>query len=265
MKTILRYVRLYILIGAQVAKARMSYRVDFIVTFIGALFWSLPSFFSIVVILGNIPSLAGWSLEELVFLYGFYELAMWPNGLFFQRVWGLPWEVQSGGFIKYYFRPLNMMFYFMSEIVYTDMFIFLPIPLGLLIWSSIRLGIVWDAVRIVGGLCLLFSASLIVDALMIAAASTAFWLTNSHSLLELTSRIRENARYPLTIYNLPVRIVFSVILPLGFVAFYPVQWILRPHEAGIIPFLTPVVGVACFAASYLVWHMGTRKWSGTGT
>ena len=56
----------------------------------------------------------------------------------------------------------------------------------------------------------------------------------------------------------------SRIVLLG-VAFYPVQWILHSGEAGIVPFLTPLVGVICFAFGYLIWHMGTCRWSGTGT
>jgi ABC-2 type transport system permease protein len=56
-----------------------------------------------------------------------------------------------------------------------------------------------------------------------------------------------------------------MIFPLGFVAFYPVQWILRPGEAGITHLLTPVMGIACFALAYMIWRRGTRTWSGTGT
>jgi ABC-2 type transport system permease protein len=56
-----------------------------------------------------------------------------------------------------------------------------------------------------------------------------------------------------------------VVVPIGFVAFYPVQWILYSRDAGIVPFLTPVAGIVCFALGYLAWHKGTRRWSGTGT
>jgi hypothetical protein len=41
--------------------------------------------------------------------------------------------------------------------------------------------------------------------------------------------------------------------------------IIRPEEAGILPWLTPVAGIASFALACLVWAMGARKWSGTGT
>jgi ABC-type uncharacterized transport system permease subunit len=264
MKTLLRYLRLYFLIGAQYTKARMSYRSDFIISFIGGIFWWVPSCFSILVIFMNIPSLAGWSFDELMFMYGFYMFAMTPAGLF-NNVWALPWQVQRGDFIKYYFRPLNTMFYFMSEVVDVGLIVYLIVSVALMAWASIRIGIAWDVVRIAGAISMLVSASLIVIGLMVAAASTAFWLTNSHSLLMLASRFRENARYPLTIYNTAFRVIFSVIVPIGFVAFYPVHWILRPGEAGIVPFLTPVVGVTCFLLSYLLWHKGTQRWSGTGT
>jgi ABC-2 type transport system permease protein len=265
MRTIARYIRIYLLLVAQHLKARMSYRADFLVSIILTFFWWVPSLFSVAVIFANVPSLAGWSLEELVFVFGFFMLASTPNGIFFGNAWQLPWQVRSGNFVKYYFRPLNMMFYFMSEDIGLGSLWAVAAGVGLMAWSSIRLAIAWDAVRILGTLVLVLSSSLIVSALMIAAASTAFWLRNSHALLELVSRFRENARYPMTMFNGVFRFIFSAIVPIGFVAFYPAQWILRPGEAGIVPFLTPLVGVACFALAYLVWHRGARRWSGTGT
>ena len=265
MTVIRRYARLYRLLAAQYLKARMSYRADFFVSLVFMLLWFLPSFFSVVVIFSNIPSLAGWSLEELVFVYGFYMLAMVPNGLFFQNVWQLPRQVRSGGFIKYYFRPLNMLFYYMSEIIDLESLNAIPVGVGLMVWASIRLGLVWTVERIAGTLVLLTSASLVVCALMVASASTAFWLTNAHSLLNLASRFRENARYPMTIFNGAFRFAFSVLVPVGFIAFYPSQWILRPDEAGLLPWLTPVAGVASFSLACLVWARGARRWTGTGT
>ncbi len=265
MTSIRRYARLYGLLSAQYLKARMNYRTDFLVSLIFMLLWFLPSFFSVIVLFANIPRLAGWSLEELVFVYGFYMLAMVPNGLFFQNVWSLPWHVRSGTFIKYYFRPLNMLFYYMSEIIDINSLHGIPIGIGLIAWSSLRLGVEWTVGRIAGTFVLLSSASLVVYAIMLASAAMSFWLTNAHSLLELSSRFRENARYPMTIFPGAFRFIFSVLVPIGFIAFYPSQLILRPQEAVIIPWLTPVAGLATFALACLVWTLGTRKWSGTGT
>jgi ABC-2 type transport system permease protein len=265
MKTLRRYLRLYFLITSQYVKARMSYRSDFIISCFGIFFYNIPSFFGLVVIFSNIPSLAGWSFDELMFIYGFTVLSMGPVGIVFDNIWSLSWQIQNGGFIKYYFRPLNMMFYFMSETVDLKGIPQIAIGIALVVWSSIRIGIAWDFVRVLGALSLLFTASLVMIGFMVAASSTAFWITNSHSLVMLVSRLREYARYPLTIFNSAFRFIFSVIVPIGFVAFYPVQWILHSGESGIVPFLTPIVGVLCFTLGYIVWSRGTRRWSGTGT
>lgn len=265
MKALLRYLRLYGLLTAQYLKSRMSYRTDFLVSFVFMLLWFLPSFFSVVVLFATIPSLAGWSLEELIFVYGFYMVAMVPNGLLFQNVWQLPWQVRSGAFIKYYFRPLNTMFYYMAEVIDLSSLNAIPIGIGLMVWASMQLGVVWSFATVAATFVLLVSASLIVCALMVASASTAFWLTNAHSLLNLASRFRENARYPMTIYNGAFRFAFSALVPIGFVAFYPSQWILRPEEAGVLPWLTPLVGAASFALACLVWSRGVRRYTGTGT
>jgi ABC-2 type transport system permease protein len=265
MKTLGRYLRLYFLISSQYIKARMSYRADFIISIVGMAFANVPSFLGLYVIFANIPSLAGWSLDELLFIYGFTVLSMSLVQVVFDNIWQLRWKVQDGSFIKYYFRPLNMMFYYMSEVVDIKGLPQIAFGIFLTAWSSAKIGIVWTLGRVMGSLCMLVSASLVMTGLMTAASSLAFWIVNSFSLLMLVSRMRDYARYPLSIFNGFFRIIFSVVVPIGFVAFYPVQWILYSRDAGIVPFLTPVAGIVCFALGYLVWHKGTRRWSGTGT
>ncbi len=265
MKTLGRYLRLYFLIASQYVKARMSYRVDFIISSFGILFANVPSFLGMFVIFNNIPSLSGWSFNELMFIYGFTVLSMSLVQVVFDNIWMLRWKVQDGSFIKYYFRPLNMMFYYMSEVVDLKGFTQIALGIALIAWSSAKIGVVWTFGRVAGALCMLASASLVMTGLMTAASSTAFWIVNSFAILALVSRMRDYARYPLSIFNGVFRVIFSAVVPIGFIAFYPVQWILHGKEAGVMPYLTPIAGVACFALGYLVWARGTRRWSGTGT
>lgn len=265
MKTLLRYLRIYLRLCAQYAKAKLSFRADFLISLFGTVMWWVPSLFSVVVIFGNVKSIAGYSLDELLFIYGFFLLAMEPAGFFFGNVWSLGFKVRSGDFIKYYFRPLNMMFYYMSESIDLISLWTVPAGIALMAASSARLGIRWTALKLAGILALLGSSSLIACAMMVAAASAAFWIVNSHSLLNLVSNFRDSAKYPMGIYDKPFRFVFSSLVPIGFIAFYPVQWILRPGEAGLVPFLTPLVGVASFGMAALVWSLGVRRWNATGT
>jgi len=104
------YSRLYSMIVSQYIKGRMQYRADFIISSIGMGLMSLTGIFTLWVLFASIPNLAGWSFNELLFMYAFYLLATSPVQIFFDNIWRLRMHVQSGEFIKYYFRPLNMIF-----------------------------------------------------------------------------------------------------------------------------------------------------------
>jgi ABC-2 type transport system permease protein len=115
MRTLVRYFRLYFIIEAQYIKARMQYRADFIISSIGMFFTSLASLAVFWVLFNSITTLAGWTLMEMVFIYAFYMIAISPMQILFDQFWNLRYDLQQGTFLKFYFRPLNMMFYYISE------------------------------------------------------------------------------------------------------------------------------------------------------
>lgn len=265
MKKLIKYIKLYFLLFAQYAKSLMSFKVDFFISLIGMFMWWVPSFISILIIFYNIPSLSSYSYYELMYMYGFFLLAMEPSALFFNNVWRIDTAVRYGDFIKYYLKPINMLFYFMSESIDLQSLWTIPAGIGIIVWTSIKLNIQWTAIKILITILLLFSSSLIICSFMLTTACTAFWITNAHSLLEIVSSFRENSRYPITIYSKGLRILFSTLIPIGFVCFYPTQWILQLDGFGIIPYLTPFVGIFFFSISLFVWKKGVLKWTGTGT
>ncbi|TFH00485.1 MAG: ABC transporter permease, partial [Calditrichales bacterium] len=115
MGTLRHYLRLYFLIEAQYIKSKMQYRDDFLISSIGMVFSSLTTIAVFWVLFDTIPQLAGWSFDQLIFIYAFYLLAISPMQVLFDHFWQLRFHVIQGTFIKYYFRPLNMMFYYSSE------------------------------------------------------------------------------------------------------------------------------------------------------
>jgi ABC-2 type transport system permease protein len=104
-----------------------------------------------------------------------------------------------------------------------------------------------------------------VIAILVIASCTAFWTLQSYSILALAFRLREFAQYPTTIFDGFFRFLFTYIIPIGFVAFYPSQLMLRPQEASWLIYISPVVGIALFALAYLVWSVGVNSYSGTGS
>jgi ABC-2 type transport system permease protein len=265
MLSIGEYIRLYFMIETQYIKAQMQYRADFLISSIGMFFSSLATLSIFVVLFQSIPNLAGWSLMEMVFIYAFYMIAISPMQILFDNIWWIRYKVQSGEFIKYYFRPLNMMFYFMSERFDIKGLTQLAAGIILLIYSSAQLGLEWSLVKVLILLGAVFSASLVLVSIAVMAGSSAFWLVNSYPVLALAWKLREFAPYPITIFDGVFRFAFTFILPIGFIAFYPAQFFLRPEEISPVFYLTPVIGIGLFAFTYKVWALGVNSYTGTGS
>jgi len=264
-RTLRRYTKLYFLIVSQYVKARMQYRADFIISSIGMVFVSIATVLTFRVLFNSIPNLAGWSFDEIVFIYGFFMLAVTPLQIFFDHVWWLRYEVQDGSFIKYYFRPINMMFYYMSEIVDLKGIVQVFLGAAALVYASIQLELVWTPLRVLLLLIMLFSSSLVTISILTIAAYTCFWTTNSYPVMALALKIRDFAQYPMSVFEGFSRFVFTYLIPIGFIAFYPAQLFLRPEEVSLLVYLSPLVGIGFFALAYLVWHKGVNSYSGTGS
>ncbi len=99
-------------------------------------FTSLATLAVFWVLFKSIPDLAGWSFMEMVFIYAFYMIAISPMQILFDHVWQLRYDLQQGTFLKYYFRPLNMMFYYMSEMF--DLKGLTQLVLGSVFWCTPR-------------------------------------------------------------------------------------------------------------------------------
>src|SRR5258706_16352208 len=176
MRSLREYLRLYWIIEAQFIKAKMQYRADFIISSIGMFVSSLATLGIFWVIFDSIPDLAGWSLMEMVFIYAFYMIAISPMQILFDHAWQLRFHIQQGTFLKYYFRPLNMMFYYMSEMFDLKGLTQLVMGIILLAYASLQLHINWTLLRFLLLIVTLFSAALVQISIIVAASCAAFWV-----------------------------------------------------------------------------------------
>ena len=74
--------------------------------------------------------------------------------------------------------------------------------------------------------------------------------------------------YPLTIYPRALQFVFTFILPLGWITFYPASELLgrRPDYIPVnMALVTFLIGVFIFALSCLVMSLGMRRYESAGS
>ena len=265
MKKIGFYLRIYRKILAQDLKSKMSYRADFIISTIGMIFTNIAGFVSFWILFKNFPSIDGWGYYEILFLYGFSLISLTPVQCFFDNNWSLRNYVYTGDFIKYCFRPINLFFYYQSEVFDVKGLGQLAFGVGTLAYSWIKLGLGFSPLMLLQVIVFLITASLVMIALQNAAAATCFWIVNSFYILDLTLKFKDYAKYPVTIFSPVFRFIFTFLMPIAFIAYYPSLVILRPDVVPLLSWLSPIFGIVFFFLSYKLWMFGAMKYSGTGS
>lgn len=265
MKKIGFYLHIYRKILAQDLKSKMSYRADFIISTIGMIFTNIAGFVSFWILFKNFSSIDGWGYYEILFLYGFSLISLTPVQCLFDNNWSLRNYVYSGDFIKYCFRPINLFFYYQSEVFDVKGLGQLAFGVGTLAYSWIKLGLGFSPLMLLKVIVFLITASLVMIALQNAAAATCFWIVNSFYILDLTLKFKDYAKYPVTIFSPVFRFIFTFLMPIAFIAYYPSLVILRPDVVPLLSWLSPIFGIVFFFLSYKLWMFGAMKYSGTGS
>lgn len=259
------YSKLYIKMISQYIKARMQFRSDFYISTFAMLLLNITGLFTYWVLFYSINNIEGWNLNELIFLYSFALLAVTPMQLFFDNLWVIRISLRNGNFIKYYFKPINTLFYYVSEVFDIKGLGQLVLALTMLVYSSVKLGIHWNPLNVIMFVVFIFGSALIMISLALMAASVSFWVIESVSVLVLIFKLSEYARYPITIFNGFFRFIFTCIIPVAFIGYYPSRFFLKPDSVDIGVFATPFIGVGLFIIAYNIWRIGLNRYSGTGS
>lgn len=261
----LYYLRIYIKVQIQDIKSKMSYRSDFFISMIGMLFTNISGFLAFWITFQNFPSVMGWDYNEMLFLYGFSLLALTPVQVFFYNNWNLRSYVYSGDFIKYCFRPINLFFYYISEVFDIKGVAQFLFGIVILAYSWSRIGLSFSVIIFAKLLVALVTASLFMIAMMNAAAATCFWIINSGYVMVFVNKFKDYAKYPVTIFNPVFRFIFTFVIPIAFIAYYPGLIIIRPGNTPLLTYLSPLIGAAFFYLSYKIWMKGAMSYAGTGS
>lgn len=259
------YINIYFKIIAQDIKSKMSYRSDFIISTVGMVATNIAGFIAFLIMFGKFPSINGWGYYEILFLYGFSLISITPTQCLLDNNWSLRRYVYDGDFVKYCFRPINLWFYYVSEVFDVKGLGQLVFGFVTLIYAWIKLSLPVTFLLIIETIIALITASLFMMALQNAAAASCFWIQNSFWLLDISLKMKDYAKYPVTIFNDVFKFIFTFILPVAFMAYYPSLAILRPDDVPLLTWLSPVIGILAFYASYKLWMRGASKYDGSGS
>ena len=267
MATVKRYLRLYRALISQFFKMVLQSKVDFFMGLFGFFFTQLAGILFLYLVFEQIPHLQGWSLEQLVFIYGFAQIPRGIDHLFTDNIWLVAWRlVINGDFDRYMLRPMNVFFQVIAEKLQPDALGELLVGMILVVYSAVKGVVMLDALHIALFVVSVFAGALIYTSIKLFFASLAFWVKQSGPFLQLAYEMANFAKYPTEIYAKALRFVITWVIPFAFVAYLPAGYFLNAGAGNH----WAVVGMECLIAAvfwliaYAVFKKGLRIYESAG-
>ncbi|MEO7804428.1 MAG: ABC-2 family transporter protein [Actinomycetota bacterium] len=252
------------------ARAQLQYRTSFVLDLIGAFFVAFTDFLAILIIFRHIPSMGGWTVAQVAFLYGTSCLAFAFTDLVLGHLDSFPTLIREGSFDVILVRPLGSLFQVISgDIALRRIGKALQAVL-VLSFAVSRLDIAWSPLKLGMLLVSIASGVIIFSAVWIIGAAVVFWTVDT---FEVTNAFTYGGsfltQYPINIYGTWVRRFLAFIVPMAFVSYFPALYILDKADPLGLPsflmFMSAPVAVLSALIAGAVWRFAVRHYTSTGS
>ena len=258
---------LYARIFALTVRARLQYRADFLLAILSGVAWQMSVLLVVGVLLTRFPQLGGWSGDEVVLLVGMRLAAHGVYVCLLSNIIFLPRMVEEGRLEIYRLRPVPML----TQVLLTycnvngvgDFLVgatFLFVAVG-------EVGVDWTAGKVLFLVAAVAGGALLEGAIMLVVNRRALRHPETSALsVWLDELLGMFGSYPLSILPIAVRAVFTCVLPIAFIAYFPAAVLLGKVDTLDVPAVlahgSPLVGVLLFVAARTLWYRSLRRYEG---
>jgi ABC-2 type transport system permease protein len=263
-------VRPYVeLLKAQV-RGQASYRVSFAIDLAGNILALTLDLVTIVALFQVTPALGGFSIGEVVLMFGLSQCAFAIADLAVGNIEKLRFYVRSGLLDAVLVRPLGVLRQLLVLDFGTRRVGRVLYALVLFLVAARYVDIRWTPARLLMMVVAPLAGAVLFAAIFVGAATVAFWWIESGELANsVTYGGREFTSYPSNIYSGWFRRVFAFGAGFAFVGYYPALFLLGRADPLGLPaataWLSPLFSAAVAGAAAVMWRTGVRHYRSTGS
>jgi len=260
-----RYLGLYLWFWRRRTRIWMEYPANFVLFLVSTVILQSAGLLTVWIVMRRIPSIHGWTFDQVVLIYGLTLLARSLSSLTTSNLWPLGHVyIQPGDFDRFLLRPVDPLFAVLVQGTGYN-------GLGDLLMGAVLVGhaivvlhLQLTPLLVLYLLLAVVSGGGIFAGLVLIAAVTVFWLTDAAPLLGAVNELQQFARFPLTIYNRGIQALLTWLVPYGFASYYPAGYLLH-RGAGVLAWAAPVMAAALLLLGYRFWNIGLRHYTSTGS
>jgi ABC-2 type transport system permease protein len=251
-------------------RGAMQYKLSFVLMSLSTMAFWIFEFVAIATFFRHVPHLGGWSFTEVAFLYGVGATAFSVAEIFATGFDELPRHIRQGTFDRVLVRPLGAFFQTFAAGLGFRRLGRIAQCVAITAVALALLGVEWRADKVAVLALALASGVAIYFSIFVAGAAYSFWTVQGTEIVNVfTNGGQFITSYPLDAYAGWLRRALTFVIPLAFVGYYPVLYVLdRPAPMGLPDWtrlLSPLVAALFVLIAARAWSAGVRRYVSTGS
>ena len=247
----------------------LEYRMTFFLNLLPQLMSYSAGILVLWIVVKQFKTIGTWGPDEILFLFAM-NVFTYAIGAFFVSEGSKEFVrlLHSGDFDDILTKPFHSFFFLMFKNVHPGYIIHIIVASVVMSLSITNLGITMTFVKVLMLILAIAGGALIQGSSIIIMTVPGFWLIKT-SVMDFFWDLRNFIRYPLSIYHKAIQVFLTVVVPFGFISFYPSQYFLGKNDFlmfhPVLQYLTPAVGVFLTFAAISFWNFGVSRYKSTGS
>lgn len=246
-------------------KIKMQYKLSFICTIIAQFLIVIFELFVLKSVFDKFSLLDKYNKYELYFNFSIiwlgYSLAQFI-GRGFDKFYHL---IRDGSFDLLLIRPRHLFLQIIGSDMNYEKISRIISTLVLFIYSSTKIIPHYSILKLFVLISMVFGSFMMIMSVFIIGASVTFYTIQGIEFINIfTDGTKHLGQYPMGIFNKVVRIVFTFVIPLTLVNYYPIEY-LTGRQTFIGYAFLPMLSTLYIIPALLLFKLGLKKYKSSGS
>lgn len=246
-------------------KVKMQYKVSFIFTMITQLLTVFVELFVLKSMFEKFSLLEEYNIYELYFNFSIIWLGYSLAQLLCRGFDKFSNLIVDGSFDLLLIRPRNLYLQIIGSDIYYEKITRVISTFVLLIYSFIKIVNSFSMIKLFMLITMILGSFIVILSLFIIGASVCFYTIQGIEFINIfTDGTKHVCQYPMGIYNKIVRNVFTFIIPVALLNYYPIEYLTGRINNNIY-ILLPLIPCLFIIPAIMLFKIGLKKYKSSGS
>ena len=241
--------------------SEFEYKTNILIDLITAILSLIGSIFLLSIFFQNKGSIGGWEFEEALIIQGIYTILNGiTNTLFNPNLTEIVKHIREGTLDFVLLKPIDSQFFISLKKINPSGFLEIILGFCLLLFcirlNQINLNfsfLTLSLITLICSICILYS-------LWFFISTTTIWFVKTWNATEVLRSFLYIGRFPLNSFSFPLRIFFSIFIPIAFITTIPSEVFLGLSQFWQI-ILEVIVAIIFIISSRKFWLFALKFYS----